>query len=846
MIDTRSRAGRTAFAVALAAVAMGVSVLVGWLLGLEPLKRVVPGLVAMNPATAVAFILAGTSLAMRLRSRSDTVRRPRAMPLTSRLLALTVMLIGLAKLVSVWGEWDADIDGWWLAPTAPDGLRFPDRMSPTAALNSLLIGGALLVVDVHRPVVRLWVESSAVVVGFGSLLAVLSYAYDVPSFMHFGTFAPMALHTGVTFVLLAGAVLLSHTDGGWLALFTEDNTGGMLARRLIPPVIVIPAVLGWVTWKGEEAGLYSDAFSEAVFSTTSIVVFTCLVFWSARRLSTADVARLHAEAVRERAAEALRAKTALFDAQVNSAIDGILVVDERGRKVLQNQRMSDLFGMPRDIADDDNDEKQRRWVAGVVKNPELFAQKIAYLNAHPDDISRDELELVNGTVLDRYSAPARGADNKHYGRIWTFRDVTERKRLEAQLFQSQKMETIGKLAGGVAHEFNSLLTTVIGQAELLIASLPAETSEASSASEIRLAAERAATLTRQLLAYGRKQLLSLEPLDLNHVLESMGGMLRHLMGGDVDVRVVAAADLHMVQADAGQLEQVIMNIAINAHDAMPGGGTMTLETANVTVDESSVGRDAELKPGDYAMLAIADTGAGMTEDVKARIFEPFFTTKPAGEGSGLGLSTSYGIVKQCGGHLSVYTEVGRGTTFKIYLPRAHGMAAAAAPRLEFSDLPRGTETILLVQDDPALREMESTLLRRLGYTVLAAASGAEALRLRQQPDAGRIDMLFSDVVMPHMSGQELAERVRALNPLTRILFTSGYTANAAVHQGVLTDGASLLPKPFTPSALAYKLREVLDQPAAVEASAQTLREPPETEPESLLVPDDRELFGGSM
>ncbi len=389
------------------------------------------------------------------------------------------------------------------------------------------------------------------------------------------------------------------------------------------------------------------------------------------------------------------------------------------------------------------------------------------------------------------------------------RDTTARKRIEAQLIQSQKMETVGKLAGGIAHEFNSILTAIIGQSEMLLENLPDRSPLANNVLEINQAAARAATLTRQLLAYARKQFLQPETLDLNRVIAGMEGVFRLLMGGDVDTQVVPGPALHAVKADAGQIELVIMNIVINARDAMPKGGKLTLETANVSFEADSVGRYPELKPGDYVLLAITDTGAGMTEEVKARLFEPFFSTKAVGQGTGLGLSTCYGIVKQSGGHISVYSEPGRGATFKIYLPQVHEQARIPVRPLESQELPRGTETILLVEDDPALREMASTLLRRLGYTVWVAANGIEALSLKQQRNVGHVDLLFTDIVMPHMSGKELADRVEALYPHTRILFTSAYTESAIVHQGALNKGVALLQKPFTPSALANKLREVL-------------------------------------
>jgi two-component system, cell cycle sensor histidine kinase and response regulator CckA len=416
--------------------------------------------------------------------------------------------------------------------------------------------------------------------------------------------------------------------------------------------------------------------------------------------------------------------------------------------------------------------------------------------------------------LEWQIAPLRNAAGKitHYVAIQ--HDITGRKRLEAQLFQSQKLETVGKLAGGFAHEFNSILTAIIGQSELLLGDLPAGSPLTKNATEISKAAGRAAKLTRQLLAYGRKQFLQPTALDLNRIIASMEGMFQHLMSGNVDVRIVSAADLHAMKADAGQMEQVIMNMVINARDAMPNGGKLMLETANITFDEQSVGRYPELKPGDYVMLAISDSGTGMSEEVKARVFEPFFSTKSVGQGTGLGLSTCYGIIKQSGGHISVYSEQGRGTTFKIYLPQVEVSAQISAPRLDSPDLPGGTETILLVEDDPALREMAATLLRRLGYTVLTAGNGVEALSVQHERSTGHVDLLFTDVVMPYMSGKELADRVRALYPDTKILFTSAYTENAIVHQGVLDKGVALLQKPFTPSALAHKLREVLDQPVA--------------------------------
>ena len=412
--------------------------------------------------------------------------------------------------------------------------------------------------------------------------------------------------------------------------------------------------------------------------------------------------------------------------------------------------------------------------------------------------------------LEWQIAPLRDASGIITHFVAIQRDITGRKKLEARLLQSQKLETVGKLAGGIAHEFNSILTAIIGQSELLAGELPHGNPLVKNAAEIRKAAERAAILTRQLLAYGRKQILQPEILDLNAVLTGMENMILHLMGRNVEVRLNPSAGLKSVKADAGQIEQVVVNIAMNAAEAMPNGGKLTLETANVTLDADYVSRFPELKAGEYTMLAIGDTGAGMSDEVKARVFEPFFTTKGVGKGTGLGLATCHGIIQQSGGHIAVYSELGRGTTFKIYLPQAgQEMKSPTQPKAS-ADLPRGTERILLVEDDPSLREMAGELLERLGYTVLKAANGIEAMSIIHQQGRGHIDLLFTDVVMPHMSGKELADRIHALHPQTKILFTSAYTESAIVHQGVLDKSVALLQKPYTPSALAQKLREVLD------------------------------------
>jgi hypothetical protein len=390
-------------------------------------------------------------------------------------------------------------------------------------------------------------------------------------------------------------------------------------------------------------------------------------------------------------------------------------------------------------------------------------------------------------------------------------DITERRRLEDELRQAQKMEAIGQLAGGVAHDFNNILTAIHGYADLLAGDLPPDDVRLEDVEEIRKAARRAAQLTRQLLAFSRKQVLEPRVLDVNTLVENMDKMLRPVLGENVALKSALAADLHAVRADPNQLEQVILNLAINARDAMPGGGKLTVETRNVELDEEYAAQHVAVVPGHYVMLAVSDTGTGMDAQTQARIFEPFFTTKGPGQGTGLGLSTVYGIVKQSGGNIWVYSEPGRGTAFKIYFPAVDAPVEAAATTAATAARFDGVETILLVEDDEQLRRFAHRALTARGYTVLDADRGAAALDVVRR-HGERIHLLLTDVVIPDMDGRALASALRAERPELRVLFMSGYADKAIVHHGVLDPDVTYLAKPFTTDAVARKVREVLDTP----------------------------------
>src|SRR5438128_5165524 len=388
-------------------------------------------------------------------------------------------------------------------------------------------------------------------------------------------------------------------------------------------------------------------------------------------------------------------------------------------------------------------------------------------------------------------------------------DVTAQRQLEEQLRQSQKMEAVGQLAGGIAHDFNNLLTAILGSTQLLLHNTPAGDARREDAEEIRHAGLRAAELTRQLLAFSRRQVLAPKVLDVNAVVANMDRMLRRLLGEDVELATSRDPAAGTVNADPGQLEQVLLNLAVNARDAMPGGGRLSIGTTRVTLHEEHVERRHRMPAGDYVCLAVADTGVGMDEMTQAHLFEPFFTTKEVGKGTGLGLATVYGIVKQSGGYIWVYSEAGHGTTVKIYLPRVPGVAESPVPAPEPQQVRGGDETVLLVEDAAPVRTLARRSLEARGYRVLEAADGPSALQLSARHLDG-IDILVTDVVMPGMSGRELAERLAPERPSMKVLYTSGYTDDAMVRQGVLSAGVAFLQKPFVPDTLARKVREVLD------------------------------------
>jgi len=492
-----------------------------------------------------------------------------------------------------------------------------------------------------------------------------------------------------------------------------------------------------------------------------------------------------------------------FEAILGTMSEGILEVTSEGRIVYANPAAIALIGILEETLLASNFTDLLKETDGQLIKGQLVA-----IHNQSKTIIRDFPVMINGKQILLNIFPIM--DEKHGTIVIILNDVSERNRMEAQFLQAQKMEAIGQLAGGIAHDFNNLLTIIKGYSQLSLMELKEGAPLRGNIEEINKASDRASDLTHQLLAFSRRQILEMRVLDLNALLPGVERMLRRVIGEDIELVTRLAEDLGRVKSDRGQIEQVIMNLAVNAKDAMPDGGKLNIETANAELDEAYARAHVAVTPGRYVMLSISDTGAGMTPEVREKVFEPFFTTKEKVKGTGLGLSTVYGIVKQSGGNIWVYSEPGKGTTFKIYLPRVDEPLEKMVERVVKGELHRGDETILVVEDNDEVREVAVRILSGQGYKVLEASQGPDAFLICTEHD-GPIHLLLTDVVMPKMSGRELAETLMPIRPRIKVLYMSGYTGNAIVHHGVLEKGMNYIQKPFAVDALARKVREVLDK-----------------------------------
>jgi two-component system, cell cycle sensor histidine kinase and response regulator CckA len=518
---------------------------------------------------------------------------------------------------------------------------------------------------------------------------------------------------------------------------------------------------------------------------------------------------------RRDAEEALRQSETMFGELFAAAPDAIVLVSQKGRLLVANAEADRVFGYESGTLVGESLESllpdslralraERRGEYVLAPGARRMGEGLALMAQR-----RDKTGFPVEVSLGPFSY--KGLPSI----LAVIRDITERTALERslrstedQLRQAQKMEAVGRLAGGVAHDFNNVLSVILGYADMVAGSVAPGEALPFELEEIRLAGLRGAELTRQLLAFSRRQVLEPRVIDLNQIVAGTEKMLRRLLGADVTLTTLLTSGLSSVKADPGQVEQILMNLAVNARDAMPQGGRLTIETKNVELDDEYAGTHHDVRPGAYAMLAVTDTGIGMDRETQSRIFEPFFTTKEEGKGTGLGLAVVFGIVRQSGGHVWVYSEPGKGSTFKIYLPKASGPVDAGSLLRPVPESVGGNETILLVEDDDQVRALARAILRRNGYVVLEASNAGEAILVCEEHDA-KIDLLLTDVILPRMSGRQLAERVAQTRPTTRVLFMSGYTDEAVLQHGVLDSGVAYLQKPLTPGSLTRKVWELL-------------------------------------
>jgi two-component system cell cycle sensor histidine kinase/response regulator CckA len=538
----------------------------------------------------------------------------------------------------------------------------------------------------------------------------------------------------------------------------------------------------------------------AVVAVSTVVAFVVIYVWARRNLRGRTARRIHEHelAIARLARIVETCEQPIF----STSLDGTVLTWNHAAEVLFGYSPSEIVSQPDAVlVPVALQDAHRLLLARIARGERVEEYEVQRLCKNGAVI---DVTVSASPILDQYQLPT--------GASFIARDVTTLKRLQDQLRQAQKMEAVGLLAGGIAHDFNNMLTAIHGYAQLAMERFQASDPVQLELREIVAASERAAALTRQLLAFSRKQVLQPRVLEPNELLRELEKLLHRLIGEHIELQTQFALDVGSVRADPGQLEQVIVNLAVNARDAMPTGGRLLIETANVELHESYTKSHPEVTPGLYVMIAVSDTGTGMDRETAQRIFEPFFTTKEVGKGTGLGLSTAYGVMRQSGGHILVYSEKGQGTSVKLYLPRVFAIPETMPAALRDPDI-HGTETVLVVEDDDAVRSLCRRTLERSGYHVLQAESGEQAIVLCSA-HAGPIHVVLTDVIMSRMTGRDLADALAERRPEARVVFMSGYTTDAVLRHGVIADRTNYLEKPFTPAALLWKVRDVLDKTRA--------------------------------
>ncbi len=782
-------------------VVTGCVVLLGWQFNILTLQHILSGLPKMTPNTAVGFILSGLSLSLyswdaQLIKNKNHQRR------LAQILAILVMLLALQTVGEYLFNWDIGIDQLLYADAVNAAqTSIPGRPSPHTAAAFSFIGFALILIYKDSPH-RHWLAQYCTLTAlFIALLALVGYIFRISYFFRISSDIGMALHTATTFLILGIGILLLNPDRGFMTIIVANNAGGKIARRLLLIAVLVPVIVGIVSIFGERAGLFSVNFVPILLTVLNIYIYSGAVWWIARSLN-------QTEAQRQQIEETLRLNEERTRLIIESALDAVVTINSNSIIIGWNSQAEMIFGWSRQealgksldiILPHQYREAHHQGMRYFLKTNEgpLLNQRFEITALHregtefPVELAISPIPMQNGVVFSAF-----------------IRDITQRKRLESQFLQAQKMEAVGQLTAGIAHDFNNLLTVITINAQFMQIHLPEEGLLYSKLDNILKAGTGTANLIRQLLIFSRKQITAPKTIDLNTVITEMNQLLERVIGENIEVTLQLTPNLWPIKVDPAQMEQIVVNLVVNARDAMPMGGKLIVETKNIVLTDMNSVNFIDLQPGEYILLTVSDTGVGMNKEVQTRLFEPFFTTKAVGKGTGLGLATVYGIVMQNNGHISVYSEERKGSSFKIYLPRSQGSVEPTKSPSPLREAEGGHETILIVEDDPNIRKIIKDILQEKNYTVIDAEDGETALHFAAQ-HSGAINLLLTDVIMPGMSGKALAKKLIKKYPHLKIIYMSGYSEEIISHHGILESGIVLLEKPFSLADMLHKIREVL-------------------------------------
>jgi signal transduction histidine kinase len=840
---------------------IGVIALIGWMFDITALKSVVSGLPNMMPNTAIAFILSGVSLlllqepAMSLRGEDEAISEQNKKKLIAQICAIIALIIGILTLSEYIFRINLGIDQLVIKDTMTAEKPYPGRMAPHTALNFIFVGISLLLIDSKF---RKFCPSQlfSMLVFVISILSLMGQSYGIKSLYSISRFTGMALPTSIGFLIISSGILFSRPEYGIMAVVSSNSIGGFIARRLLPISIILPFLSGYLRLEGQRIGLYDTEFGIAILVISNILIFVPIIWWYAERLDRIDTERIKTnESLQNANKENELLKTIAIEItkakDMNSAIHVVLRevckstgwvygeswIPNKDKKVLEagisfvidtghykfaehSKRFSFKggIGLPGRVWS----SKKPEWIRDVSVNGHLFLRTEAAMEsglraalgvpiiAENDVIAVLIFYMPEASLEDESQIKLISAISSQLGSIIQSKKAEEDKnRLESQIRHMQKIETIGQLTGGIAHDFNNLLTAIILSGNILKRKVENTPELMLFVQQILSTSERAANLTKSLLTFSRKQVIDKKAVSLNSIVQNTEKLLGRIIGEDIELRINLSERDVVLMADSGQIEQVLLNLATNARDAMPNGGALTIDINSVDIDESFTRTHAFIKTGLHAILTVSDSGTGMDNATMERIFEPFFTTKGAGKGTGLGLSIVYGIIKAHDGYINVYSEAGKGTTFKIYLPIVQSEIEVAKEQ-ELIPPKGGTETILLVEDEVKVRNLTKNLLEGYGYKIIEAVDGEDALTIFNA-NKDKIQLLITDVVMPKRNGKDVYNEIRKIRPDMKALFVSGYNEEVIHKKGILEEGLNFISKPFAPTEFLRKVREVLDK-----------------------------------